>query len=164
MALFLAFQTLTAAQLNALQSVTVTKAANGTPFPSTTTLADDPDLGVPVAANTVYECLVIIFYQAGTVADIKFGLTYPAGGVLDYAGLGYSGSGVIGEGIGVNVASGAAIIFGGLGIGSDAYAKINFRLATSSAGTLRVQRAQNVSTAENTIIRQGSYLTIRQST
>src|SRR6266699_774767 len=46
---------------------------------SNTTLADDPDLIVPVAASTTYNIHGQVFYDGAANTDMKFTFTIPAG-------------------------------------------------------------------------------------
>ncbi len=159
---FLAGQTLTAAALNAeifdWRPVYVRKSADQTQS-NTTTLLNDTHLFVSVAANLTYAFELVIIYEAGTAADYKWALTFPAGATMSwgnnegdlsmaYLPLGFS-----------SYTSGSATGLGGAGIGSGRAMVVHGNLVMgSTAGTLRYQWAQTAATVENTKTSAGSHL------
>jgi len=158
---------LTATTLSALitelRPVSVRKTADGAAFPSTTTLANDEDLLLSVAAGVTYDFESMVYYQAGTTADLKLAWTFPTA-TLDYAALCYSTTSTnVEETVSRGEASGTSKSYGGQGIASPRFVWFRGRIAVTSAGTLRLQRAQAVSTAENTVILAGSWLRLAQA-
>lgn len=164
--LLLSNRKLTAALFSAfiteLRPVSVRKNSDGTAFPSTTTLANDEDLLVAVTTGVTYDWESVVLYTAGTTADLKLAWTFPTG-TLDYVAAGLTTASVYDETISVAEASATSKSFGGVGIGSTRYVWYRGRYVCSSTGTLRLQRAQAVSTAENTKILTGSWLRIQQA-
>lgn len=148
------------ALINELRPLHVYKAADGTPFPSTTALADDEDLTVTASGGGIYIVDSLVCYAAGTTADLKLAWAYPGSGVLDYAADGYTTAGTLDQTLANGVASASSRSFGGLGLGSPRYVRYFGRYAAAADGAFKLQRAQNTSTAENTVIKAGSFLAL----
>lgn len=134
----------------------VRKAADSLPLVSSTTLQNDTDLLSAVAASTTYNVDLWMIINTGTVPDFKFGWTGPAGATFDWS---------VQEG---TPGALAAVLQGPFTIASvppingaaaDQIVVATGTLVTSvTAGTLRLQWAQNTSTASNTIVKAGSRL------
>lgn len=140
----------------------VRKDTDGVAFPSTTTLANDEDLLSSVIAGVTYDFESMVYYVAGTTADLKLAWTFPTA-TLDYSAAGLTTASVYDETVSRGEASGSSKSFGGAGITSPRYVWYRGRIAVTSSGTLRLQRAQAVSTAENTQILAGSWLRLQQT-
>jgi hypothetical protein len=166
---FTSLQILTAANLTELVTWFPThafKLTDGTPFPSTTAMANDEDLILALVANYSYTFNAMVVYGAGTTADIKLGWTFPTGATLTYAALGTdvtAGGNAPVETVSVAEASDTSKPYGGAGISSFRFVEYTGRITVSStAGNLTLRRAQNTSTAENTLIKAGSFLTLQR--
>jgi len=81
----------TAAQIAALLPVRAYKPSD-TIVVSTTTIAADPDLSIPVVANAEYDIRLHIVYQQGTVAQLINGFTAPAGATFEWVAYGLATS------------------------------------------------------------------------
>jgi hypothetical protein len=158
---------LTAAKLQALitelRPRSVRKASDGTAFPSTTALANDEDLLLSATGGVTYDFESAVWYVAGTTADLKLAWTFPTG-TLEYLALGYSTTSTTpDEVLSQAEVSDSPHSFGGQGIGAPRYVWFRGRYACTTDGTLRLRRAQNTSTAENTKILAGSWLRLQQA-
>jgi len=137
---------------------------NSTERTSTTTLAADPDLFVPLAANTKYTFEARLFYFANSSPDIKFTLYGPTLADtfrLHYAHWGIvpaSGSfGNIGMKVGYDTA-GIAPIISNTGEG---FFTFSGRIWTdTTAGNFGISWAQNSSNAIGTFMQAGSWLAV----
>lgn len=149
---FTAGQILTADELNAaLPIAPAVKTADET-VTSSTTLQNDDHLFVSVAANTTYLLELDFVFSANASGDLKTTFTVPSGttGSLNMTSD-------AGTSTGVSMTSTAVWD----GTGADEQARIFGRVVTSStAGTVRLQWAQNASFGTGTIIRNGSFLRI----
>lgn len=158
---------LTAATFQALitetRAISALKTSNGTAFPSTTVMANETGMAAAVTAGVTYWFDAVVSYEAGTTADIKLGWTFPT------ASLYYSAAYVSSAGAYLPLtpsaaeASGTAKVYGGLGIGTPTTATFTGFIVVTSSGTLQLQRAQSVSTAENTRINAGSWVRLIQA-
>lgn len=141
---------------------------------TTTTLANDPDLAVPLQANAVYELRSMISYAGGagsSEGDLKIGWNYT--GTLNYMVYG-APHWMTGQAAGSSGPNSGGHSYFTLGAGSftaltngtsgtqDFAMLILGTVATTSAGTMHVQWAQNSSNATNTWLRQGSYVTFQR--
>lgn len=139
--------------INAIGSLQATKTLDESVI-SNTTLQDDDELLVAVAAASIYDLTLDLYYTSGVTPDLKFGWTYPAGTTIKASMQGYF-SGVMQSVLisqtGVNSLDG----------GTDFACVVRGRIFTSStAGTLRLQWAQVTSNATNTTVLAGSALTL----
>jgi hypothetical protein len=150
------------ALITELRPVSVRKASDGAAFPSTIALANDEDLLLSVTAGVTYDWDAMVYYQAGATADLKLAWTYPTS-TMDYSAFGLTTATVFDEVVARGEASGTAHTFGGAGIASPRFVWFRGRIGVSSSGTLRLQRAQAVSTAENTQILSASWLRLQQA-
>lgn len=138
------------------------KTSNGTAFPSTTTLANETGMSAAVVAGQSYFFDSAVVYEAGGTADIKLAWTFPTAS-LYYTAATVNTAGAYLPIVSTAEASGTAKAFGGLGIGTPEVVVYTGFIVVSSSGTLQLQRAQNVSTAENTRINAGSWLKLVQA-
>lgn len=132
---------------------------------NSSTLQDDDELLLAVAASLSYQFFVDITMQAGTTADFKWALTFPTGATLTFVGPGWDTSlAFVPSGSG-SYTSGSAITSGGAGIGSNRGIILRGTLNTgANAGNLRFQWAQNTPTVENTVVKAGSWMIARRLT
>lgn len=156
----------TAATFQALISetrpISALKTSDGTAFPSTTALANESGMSAAVAAGQTYFVDAGIVYDAGTTADIKLAWTFPTA-TFYYTVASISTAGAYTPIVSNADASGTAKSFGGLGIGTFGVVVYSGFIVVTTAGTLQLQRAQNVSTAENTRIKAGSWIRLLQA-
>lgn len=149
-------------ELDKLTPLAALKGADGTAFPSTTALANETGMSVSVTAGVSYFFNAVVVYDAGTVADIKLAWTFPSATFL-YHGWGVNSAGAVVPFVSDDEVSGTAKVFGGLGIGTFAQATYSGFITPSASGTLQLQRAQSVSTAENTRIKRGTWMRLEQA-
>jgi hypothetical protein len=151
-----------AALINELRPIRAEKTSNGTAFPSTTTLANETGMAVAVVAGVEYDFDAVIVYEAGVTADIKLAWTFPTA-TFFYSASTISAAGSFLPIASAAEASGTAKTFGGQNIGVPVPITYTGFITVSSSGSLQLQRAQSVSTAENTRINAGSWMRIRQA-
>jgi hypothetical protein len=149
-------------EIDRLGPIRAEKTSNGTAFPSTTTLANETGMVVAVAAGVEYDFDAAIVYEAGTAADIKLAFTFPTA-TFFYTAVSVNSAGAYVPLSSPGEASGTAKTYGGLGIGTPSVITFTGFITVTSAGSLQLQRAQSVSTAENTRINAGSWMRIRQA-
>ena len=157
---------LTAATFQALitetRPVAALKTSDGTAFPSTTALANETGMSAAVAAGVSYFFDAAVVYDAGTTADLKLAWTFPTSS-LYYTAASISTAGAYTPIVSIAEASGTSKSYGGLGIGTFGVIVFTGFIVVTTAGTLQLQRAQAVSTAENTKIKAGSWLRLMQA-
>ncbi|WP_435610674.1 hypothetical protein [Streptomyces sp. C10-9-1] len=162
----LAGMTATAALLDAMLPNVAAKTATES-VTSSTTMQDDDELFVHVAANATYIVDMLLIHASATAADIRVGWTVPAGASFNWAGQGATNttstsSFVVPD---TNMAGRIAsetLVFGG-GASSATRADLSGTLITAgTAGTLQFQWAQNASDATATQVRLGSWLSVRR--
>lgn len=137
---------------------------------SSTTMQNVTGLSVPVAANAIYwvDAVLAASNAAGTVEDINYGFSFPAGAALLAAGMGGTTGGVTG-----NNATDMFIPYGFAtsGVGFCAFgasptpsvAFVRGQLTTTgTAGTLQVMAAQNTSGVNVTKIHLGSRILLQR--
>ncbi|MFH9430230.1 hypothetical protein ACH4JZ_18305 [Streptomyces sp. NPDC017615] len=158
--------TITAGLLNAIQPNSVWKTVN-TDRDTTTTLADDPDLSVQLAAGATYRVQFRLFYGATDAARFKTAWTVPPGAsgnktvVGPDQGVILSGTSSGGTGRwGVHVFS-TSCTYGTRDSTSNLCAGTEEgTIFTTSAGTLALQWAQATSNANAARLAAGSMLTV----
>lgn len=129
---------------------------------SSTTLQNDDQLFVTVAAGAAYRVSGILIYRAQTGGDIKIGWTAPGAAVFNYTANGLDNAATLYTGdqsAAFNLA--AAPIFGGVGA-SDTPILVEGLLVTSSGGTFQLQWAQGTSNVGATSMMTGSFLDLRR--
>jgi hypothetical protein len=157
---------LTAADLNVWTvPVAVFKPSN-TSRNTTTSVADDPDLILPVAASTTYEVRGVIFYDgpATGTGDIKWTFSLPSGATGQYQMIhqnltaGTAGMWQINWTDGPNLTTTQANT---QGTGSPNILAMTFSgllAVAGTAGNLTFRWAQNTSNGTNTRVYQQSYM------
>lgn len=129
---------------------------------SSTTLANDNEVLVPLAANAVYKFDAWLDFIATAGADIKWTWTVPAGAGLVYnaehnegGGTAYTNSQLVYADTDVPMAAG----------GSPAVNAVPMKglmTTSTSSGNIRLKWAQNSSNAGATHVRPGSYIEMRR--
>lgn len=156
---FAAGEKLTASKLNTeLNPLFAYKNTNES-VTNSTTLQDDNELFVSVAANTIYKVEASIGTLAPTAVDGKYNWGLPSGATfargahsLSSFATGISGNGDWGYTFSFD------FTFGGAG-GLDSWIRIRGLLDTAaSSGTFRFRWAQNVASASSAWVLQGSWL------
>lgn len=151
MGLIAAGQLVTADELNALGPLDVIKPADQ--HYTTTTLANDADLVVAVAANTSYLVQVFLLYEGGTsgAADMKVGWGVPSGATLRLANQGVNASGgttgsfaITASGTSTGQTNGAGSL--------RTLTYVGTLVTAASTGNFQLQAAQNTSSATDMII------------
>ena len=116
------------------------------------TLQDDDELLYPVAANEVWKFEVLVLYDSGTIPDIKFAFTVPAGASLAWRKT---------QSAPVNTvtASGASADSVGQGAGTVVMDLLHGYVANgATAGNLQMQWAQATNDASDTKVLANSSL------
>ncbi len=130
------------------------------------TLQDDDHMGIAVAAGAVYLMDGFWIYGADPAADIKIGFTGPAGATLDWVRGGMDAAATVVTG-GFNSTAQTLGSFPSLGavtgVGTILIATPMGTLVTGgTAGTLRVQWAQQTAQANNATIYAQSWLRLQR--
>jgi hypothetical protein len=131
---------------------------------SNTTLQDDNDLSVTVAANSVYELSYMIIYEAGTVGDIKFRWVGPASATLQFAAnrLLVTAAGVNDDTVSSDPIN-TVVTAGGQGSGFTlAIEGKGLLRVAGTAGTFKLQWAQDTSSSGATIVKADSFMVLRR--
>lgn len=145
----------TAAQLEALVPIIKRKVADET-VNNSSTLQNDDELAIVVAADTSYRLRATIRYSSGTTPDFKWAWSYPTGLTMVYSAI-----------CQVTTVAFAELIesSGGAVDGAGANESLFFDgtvVVSSTAGTLQFRWAQNTANPSDTIVRAGSYLELQQ--
>jgi hypothetical protein len=143
----------TAAQIEDIRGLRVYKTVVETII-SSSTLQNDDELFLSVAASTTYRFLARLVYTSGTTPDIKFGFTYPTGTTATYTLLGIASGGATLSAFHQNETSVSALE-GGTG---QACLMTGTWTTSTTAGVIQLQWAQNTLTASNTQVLAGSFL------
>ncbi|MFK0140724.1 hypothetical protein [Streptomyces murinus] len=161
-------QRITTALLTSMQPIVAFKAAN-TDRTATTTLADDPDLSVQIAANATYRVIFYLHYAATDTGRFKTGWTVPSGTTGNRS--------AVGPDQGVVLSSTSSGGTGRWGIhnfvtactygtrnnsGNQCFAMEEATIFTTTAGTLAIQWAQATSDASVTRLAAGSSLHVQR--
>lgn len=155
---------LTAADLDSWSVPNTAVKAVDTSRTSNTTLANDPELTLSVAANVVYRFWCYLNYEGGTqgASDIKWSFTVPAGATLRYQMIAVNTAGslsplLIGPTFTATSTNSAATN----GAGNLMAAVMHGTLDTAgTAGTFVIQWAQNTSSGTSTILHAQSAMTL----
>lgn len=118
-------------------------------FNANTTFANLTGLSVALAANATYKLDGFIVFDASTASDAKLQWTGPAGYSGAWASCAF-GTGVSATPAVIDLtyrAITSQISLGAIGVGSKLVAPITGYVATTNAGTLQLQGAQNASDA-----------------
>lgn len=127
---------------------------------STTTLQNDDELLVPVAASSVYQFTLSANILSGATPDFKLGWSLPAGATMTWS---------VQEGTPGNLAAvlqgpfTAASVVAINGTGTDQMVIAEgLVIVSTTPGTMRLQWAQNTSNATNTFVGANSWLQLRK--
>jgi hypothetical protein len=132
---------------------------------SDTTLDDDTELQLVVAANCVYEMWAHIIYEAASAGDLKLAWNGPAGATLDWVAngvasdQGLTGAPFVGA---LSIGDAGAVILGGAGAGVPEVAQPRGILIVGTGGTFKARTAQGTSNATPSKVRVGSALILRR--
>jgi hypothetical protein len=155
----------TAQQLNDFGPLFVTKLIDET-VTSSTTLQDDDELFLSVAANCTYWMDVLFLYRAAATPLIKIAFSGPTAATLAWTPWALHNS--------VTAATAGTIetvirdisgeiSLGVAGTGTTVTARpVGILTTSSTAGTFRVRWAQNVSNATGSVVKAGSSLMLRR--
>jgi len=128
---------------------------------SQTTLINDADMRIAVAANSLYDFHVHLRYASPTGGDWKSSMTVPAGASAKFNRIGINASGTFTGGADVDDTQ--TVTSQGAGAATPQQADFFGWLVTAgTAGNLIFQWAQNTSNAGNTTLYQYSFLTARR--
>lgn len=160
-------QRVTAALLTAMQPIVVVKSSD-TARTSTTTLAADPHIVVPVSASATYLLDGYIEFDGifGGTGDIKFDWTIPAGATLRWGPLG-NASGDTTQKYAANSAANSSVLTAGTyGTGGtrSAASPRGYVTVGGTAGNLQLRWAQNTSSATATTVYAGSWIRLQRIT
>lgn len=152
----------TKAQLDGL--TTFIKKTSDQSRQSTTSLADDSQLLLAVAANTTYRLYSLLIVNSPTAADFKLGWSGPSGATLEWstnaphtAQTNFDSSTISVNRLGIGSAADAA------GYGADViFQPSGFLFVGGTAGTLTFRWAQTTSTASDTTVKANSCLFLRK--
>jgi len=127
---------------------------------NTATQAADPDLVVPVAANTVYLIEGFLPYNSNTTADIAFGWTLPAGSTMAWTVNGLQTGATTGQDTIVRGSVNETAVQGVGGAGATDVVALPLGTLTTgtTAGNLTLRWAQNTANVSNTILRANSWI------
>lgn len=137
--------------------------ANQTLTQNSTALQNVTALVAAVPTAGTFGIRGIIYYSSSTVADIKFAFLLPAGGTIQWNGLGVvtGGTNTGDASFGVATASDSSISYGGNGVGTQQAIQIEGTyVAGGTAGNLQFRAAQNTAELTNTVIHAQSRLEI----
>lgn len=127
---------------------------------NSTTLVNDTELFVSVAANAEYDMELAAVQNSNATANFKLNFVLPAGATW-VTGIFDLGSSAANEQFGVQTTAGPAL--GITGAAADAVVWIKAKLIIAgTSGTVQFQWAQNTANASNTIVRAGSTLVLRR--
>lgn len=128
---------------------------------SSTTLTDDTQLVLPVAANTTYLLQAFLIYSGALAADAKMGLTVPSGATWKLAPFALTSAASATSGSteeGVFTASGITLGIGAATPTQQAALVTGSLVVGGTAGTCAVSFAQLVSSATASVLATGSTL------
>jgi hypothetical protein len=130
---------------------------------SSTTLVNDNQLFVTVAANAVYYLQLGLNYTAATAGDLAGGWALPSGASITNTVSMSLLSTAAGYGDDATSGGGSTVVAGGVGSGTNAGAKSDWILTTGgSSGTCQFQWAQLASFATATSVVAASFLILQR--
>ena len=159
---FAAGAEITAASLASVAPLFAFKFADQNSGQSNTSLVNDTDLNLALAANGTYAFFGMIIYSASTAADYKCQLTVPAGAALNWSAYPFIGTGGSSYSTPQNLltpSSNTPVAMGGQGTAQSQVATvIGSVVMGATTGNLQWQFAQQSSDASNLNTRAGSFL------
>ena len=135
------------------QSLDVRKSADES-LTSNAVLQDDDELLFAIGANETWVFQFNLIYTTLATPDIQLAVTAPTGAMCDYAG----GSVDMANGAGSTTCGGAVALTSGSATANDPLYLYGAIANGSTAGTVRLQWAQNTSNSNATTIHRGSSL------
>lgn len=156
----------TAAQFNDwLVNVNYAEKLSDTSRNTTTTLADDPELTVPVAANSKYLLTCMLIYSATSQAggDLNVGWAVPASASMQGHTSGNAASGTTAaDDLNTSFSESTTMSFGVIGTAAPwTAALLTARVVIAgTAGNVVLRWCQATSSGINTVMRQGSFLNL----
>lgn len=163
---FVTGEVLTAADVNTylVNSVGVRKTANES-VTSSTTLQDDDELFVSVAANFTYEVSCMLKYDGATTGDFKIQWNVPASATFDYSILRLQTGASDATAVALDYGQeNVDMVMGAIGSGTTATAMIlGTLIVAGTAGTFGLKWAQGTSSATATRILTRSMLVARRA-
>lgn len=130
---------------------------------STTTLADDPHLTIPVAASATYHTDVVLFHNSQPAGDFKFTFVGPTSSVFSYAGATVTLAGSVYTDDNVFYSDISDVQNSGGIAGVWVPIIIQGMLITSgTSGNFKLQWAQVTSNAGNSTLKTNSYINVRR--
>ena len=133
------------------QSLDVRKSADES-LTSNAVLQDDDELLFAIGANETWVFQLNLIYTTLATPDIQIAVTAPSGATCDYAGGGID----MADGAGSTTCGGAVAVTGGSATANSPLYVYGAIVNGSTAGTVRLQWAQNTSNSNTTTIHQGS--------
>lgn len=123
-------------------------------------LQDDDELQVSVEANAVYAFDLHMVTNGGTTPDLKIAWSVPTSTTMTWSGIYVDTTGALL--VNSQFTQATTLALGGIG------ADVSFHfwgviVTSSTAGTLKLQWAQNTANASNSIIRAGSDLVLTRT-
>jgi hypothetical protein len=151
----------TAALIQSIVPWTAWKAAD-TPRSNTTTLANDPDLTVPVVANGSYLFLCLLFATGAAIStgDLKAAFAWPSGGSGKWGSAGFATGSAVPNWNAARTTTATSVPFGVNGASSSWMLLGGMLLNGATPGSLTLQWAQNTSNATATTLQLGSGLLV----
>jgi hypothetical protein len=134
---------------------------------ATTTYLDSTDLVLPLLANAAYTFDSCLFYDSSTTADVKIRLSLPAGSAAlivpwaSTATANTTSTNAINQQASVPASNIIEFAMPGIGSGSIMSARPSGWINVSTtAGNLVIGHTQNTSSAVNTLLKKGSWITL----
>lgn len=153
---FTAGQKLRASDLNILARLAFKTSAQT--VNNSTTLINDSQLFMSVAANTNYAFTSRFVFSSNSTANIKFGFTFPVGAVGSYTLYGIAAGGSTLAAFHQTETSVSALA----GAAGTACTMTGSWTIGANAGVIQLQWAQNTATAVNTQVLAGSFIRLDQ--
>ena len=141
----------------------IAEKASDQPLTSSTTLASDSALLVPLEASAKYDVELKLYYTGGTTgsSDLKFAWTVPSGTTITGSALAISNP--LGVALLYYTQATASVFSASNGTGNPFGIRVWGTVVTSSTtGNLQLTWAQNTSSATATTVKAGSLLTARR--
>lgn len=125
---------------------------------SSTTLQNDDQLFLPVAANAKYALEGFIAYTADAAGDLKRDFTGPSGTTMSYANFGANAGGLTEYDVVMASLSDVTRVLGGNGATAMCFQPKGYVATGGSSGILQFRFAQNVSSGVATSVLVGSWI------
>jgi hypothetical protein len=156
-------QKLTPARLNALIPLVAVKTADESVV-SSTTFQDDDHMVLTVEAGARYRMMMLLLIGGTSLTpDLKFQIVMPSGATLSSGGIGKATSDVLNVGgLSSSTTPVGPFIFGTPASGTDNALISGDLIVGGTAGTVKIQWAQQTSSASAAILRTGSWLELRR--